>query len=156
MQNTQVSTKEITPLNCAEAIYGFCGWLTTRPVVTIMGDEGKQNSDIPYLIAKFVGLNKLPEVTENYPENLGTISNPINYEESTANQTEALFGFCAWLTSREIVTKMGENEECGVIAQVIAIYLSFNGFTDPTENFPDNLTHPREAELVEVDLKLVK
>ncbi|MFH2029080.1 MAG: hypothetical protein ABIJ40_00460 [Bacteroidota bacterium] len=55
----------IQELNGSEALFGFCGWLTTRDEQTIM--SAKDNcSPIVELIKKFRETNNLPEVRDGW------------------------------------------------------------------------------------------
>ena len=54
-------------LNASEAIFGFCGWLTTRDKRTIMSSKDNPGA-ICDLIEKFCKVNNLPEVRENFTD----------------------------------------------------------------------------------------
>jgi len=56
-------------LNSKEAIYGFCGWLTSRSKKTTMSSKDDCGC-IPDLIEKFCEINHLPEITDDWPDNL--------------------------------------------------------------------------------------
>lgn len=53
-------------MNSREAIYLFCGWLTSRNQVTEMGST-KDCAGIPELIEEFCNKNNLPVISERYP-----------------------------------------------------------------------------------------
>jgi len=57
--------------------------------------------------------------------------------------SEAIFGFCAWLTCRKIVTTMGENHDCAPIVGLIEEFCRENNLGDPRNNYQENLTHPK-------------
>lgn len=55
--------------------------------------------------------------------------------------SEALFGFCGWLTSREEVTRMSAKDECGSIACLVQEFCDENQLKDPRDGWENNLTH---------------
>tara|TARA_R110002096_G_scaffold384121_1_gene578071 strand:+ start:273 stop:674 length:402 start_codon:yes stop_codon:yes gene_type:complete len=58
--------------------------------------------------------------------------------------SEAIFGFMAWLTSRdEITPELGASRDAGVAAQLIEEFCNTNNLSEPKENWTDNLTHPK-------------
>ena len=61
-------------------------------------------------------------------------------EEMTAS--EAIFGFCAWLTTRKEKTVMSANDNCSKIADSIKEFCKTNKLIDPRDNWTDLLTHP--------------
>jgi len=64
--------------------------------------------------------------------------------DSVLTGSEAVYGFCAWLTTRDEVTKMGANNDCAPIADLAARFCDENGLPDPRSNYTDYLTHPRD------------
>jgi len=56
-------------ISAAEALYGFCGWLTTRKEITKMGSN-TNCSPIVGLIDKFSKTNKLNPPRENFADYL--------------------------------------------------------------------------------------
>ena len=58
--------------------------------------------------------------------------------------SEAIFGFCGWLTTREEVTEMGSAIECSGIADLIGQYTEANGFADPRDGWHTLLIKPKE------------
>ena len=61
-------------------------------------------------------------------------------EEPTAS--EALFGFCAWLTCRGEQTIMSATDDAAVIADLIKAYCDANHLSEPSSRYPDNLVQP--------------
>lgn len=59
----------IDKLSAAEAIYGFCGWLTTRVDKTIMS-ASDDCAPICELIKQFCEKNKLEEPRDHWEKNL--------------------------------------------------------------------------------------
>jgi hypothetical protein len=58
------------------------------------------------------------------------------------NATEALFGFCGWLTSRDEKTVMGSKYDAGVIAGLIKTFMEENKLSDVRDGWENNLIHP--------------
>ena len=56
--------------------------------------------------------------------------------------SEAIYGFCAWLSTRKEITKFGSKINCVPIADLIKEFCETNNLTDPRDNWTDNLIHP--------------
>lgn len=56
--------------------------------------------------------------------------------------SEALFGFCGWLTTRKTVTKMSSKHDAGVIAELIKEFCEINKLTEPRKNWDKLFIHP--------------
>lgn len=63
-------------------------------------------------------------------------------EIAEMSASEAIFGFCGWLTSRKKKTVMSSSDNCGGIADLIQTFCEINNLTEPREDWTDNLTHP--------------
>lgn len=61
--------------------------------------------------------------------------------------SEALYGFCAWLTSQKTKTVMSGVDNAAVIADRIAVFCKKNNLTEPRENWTDRFEHPEDLEL---------
>ena len=61
-------------------------------------------------------------------------------EEMTGS--EALFGFCAWLTTREEKTVMSANDDAANIVEKIKMFCDANKLTEARDDYTDRLTHP--------------
>jgi len=62
-----------------------------------------------------------------------------------ANQlsgSEAVFGFCAWLTTREEPTIMSSHDDAGVVADLAGQFCDKNNLDDPRDEWEENLSHP--------------
>lgn len=57
--------------------------------------------------------------------------------------SEALYGFCGWLTTRKEITKMGSKNNCAPIADLVNKFCKTNKLTDPRKNWDKYLTHPK-------------
>jgi len=62
--------------------------------------------------------------------------------------SEAIFGFCGWLTSREEKTVMSSNDDAAVIADLIKSYCDTNKLDEPRGGWEHNLVRPKEIENV--------
>jgi hypothetical protein len=58
--------------------------------------------------------------------------------------SEALYGFCGWLTTRDEPTVMSAHDEAGHIAELIGDFCETNELKDPQEHWDDELKHPKE------------
>ena len=58
--------------------------------------------------------------------------------------SEAVFGFCAWLTTRKKKTIMGSKHDAAPICELIKIFCEENKLPEPRENYTDYLTIPKE------------
>jgi hypothetical protein len=58
--------------------------------------------------------------------------------------SEALFGFCAWLTTRKEKTIMSASDNAAPIPPLIAKFCEVNGLKDPKHGWENNLTHPAD------------
>ena len=56
--------------------------------------------------------------------------------------SEAVFGFCGWLTSRKEKTIMSSSDDAACIADLIKQFCDENGLADPREGWENNLIHP--------------
>ena len=59
--------------------------------------------------------------------------------------SEALFGFCGWLTSRDKPTTMSSHDECGRIADLVGAFCKTNDLSDPRDGWDKKLIHPKEG-----------
>ena len=60
----------------------------------------------------------------------------------TLNASEAVYGFAAWLTTREEKTTMSAANDSGVVAELVGQFCKVNSLPEVTENWPHNLIHP--------------
>lgn len=60
------------------------------------------------------------------------------------NASEAIYGFCGWLTSREEKTVMSSGDDCAPIADLIEKFCNTNNLEDVTDDWLNNLTIPKE------------
>jgi len=56
--------------------------------------------------------------------------------------SEALFGFCGWLTTRDEKTVMSASDDAACIADLIKKFCDTNKLTEPRSEWDKLLTHP--------------
>lgn len=56
--------------------------------------------------------------------------------------SEAVYGFCAWLTTKEEKTTMSSKHDAAVICDLIKEFCEENKLPDPRDNYTDYLTLP--------------
>src|SRR3972149_6674436 len=49
--------------------------------------------------------------------------------------SEALYAFCAWLTSRKEVVTLSDNHDAGAIVELIAVFCKVNDLTEPHDGW---------------------
>ncbi len=65
-----------------------------------------------------------------------------NYTEERLTASEALFGFCGWLTSRKEKTIMSSSDDCTPVIELIKQFCDENKLEGPKEGWENNLIHP--------------
>lgn len=60
------------------------------------------------------------------------------------NPTEAIYGFCAWLTTRAEITTMSHAHDCAVISELVGKFAKENDLPNFSTAWPDNLKIPNE------------
>lgn len=76
---------------------------------------------------------------------------PCEEEIDEMTASEALFGFCAWLTSQNVPVVMSSSHECGSIAGLISTFCKENKLSEPREDWDRRLKHPPDVEEKEVN-----
>jgi len=56
--------------------------------------------------------------------------------------SEALFGFMAWLTTRENKVTFSAHHDAAPAAELVDEFCKINNLAEPRENWTDYLTHP--------------
>jgi len=56
--------------------------------------------------------------------------------------SEAVFGFCGWLTTRKKKTVMSSSDDCAGIADLAADFCEANKLAEPRDHWEHNLIHP--------------
>ena len=57
--------------------------------------------------------------------------------------SEAIFGFCGWLTTRKEKTVMSASDDAGCIAELIKVFCETNKLTEPRREWGKLLTYPK-------------
>lgn len=76
---------------------------------------------------------------------------PCEEEIDEMTASEALFGFCAWLTSQNVPVVMSSSHECGSIAGLISTFCKKNKLSEPREDWDRRLKHPPDVEKKEIN-----
>jgi hypothetical protein len=63
-------------------------------------------------------------------------------ESRKMTASEAIYGFCAWLTTRNEVTTMSAKHNAGSTCDLIATFCKENKLPEPRDNWTENLIHP--------------
>ena len=56
--------------------------------------------------------------------------------------SEAVFGFCGWLTTREEKTVMSSSDDAACIADLVKRFCDENELEEPRDRWETNLIHP--------------
>ena len=65
-------------------------------------------------------------------------------EDKELSGSEALFGFCAWLTCRKEKTIMSSKDNAAPIADLIKRFCNINNLTEPSDDWNKLLIHPAD------------
>lgn len=60
--------------------------------------------------------------------------------------SEALYGFCGWITTRKKKVCASEKEDASVWAELCKQFIETNNLETPRDNWPDYLTYPKEPQ----------
>ena len=60
----------------------------------------------------------------------------------TLNPSEAIYGFAAWLTSRDEKTVMSASDDAAPIVELIKQFCEVNCLPEVSKQWPNNLIHP--------------
>lgn len=91
---------------------------------------------------------------ENQQEILNTCVEELRHQleaidsgDRQLSASEAIFGFCGWLTSSEKETIMSSRHECGVIVDLIKRFCEINKLDEPAPDWSEYLQHPKREQL---------
>ena len=62
---------------------------------------------------------------------------------SGMSASEALYGFCGWLTCRDEQTIMSSKDDAAVIAELVDKFCKTNNLSEPKDGWEKELIHPR-------------
>ena len=63
--------------------------------------------------------------------------------------SEAIYGFCGWLTMGPKQVVMSASDDAGVVADLIKQFCDKNKLDEPREDWTKNLTHPQVIKILE-------
>lgn len=66
-------------------------------------------------------------------------------KEDKLTASEAVYGFCSWLTTCKEKTVMGSSSDCAPIAERIKEFCKVNNFESPREGWEGNLVFPKHV-----------
>ena len=101
----------------------------------------ESNRDVSaYLQEKFPSL----ELDGGWP--VSNIRKAIEHlETSELSGSEALYGFCGWLTTRDEAVTFSGHHNAGVAADLVALFCEVNDLAEPCDHWDKNLVHPKEC-----------
>ena len=76
----------------------------------------------------------------------------MNKEELSGS--EALYGFCGWLTTQEKKTVMSNVDDAGGIACLVAEFCKVNNLSEPNNHWEKNLIHPSDLSTTKGDREI--
>ena len=56
--------------------------------------------------------------------------------------SEALFGFAAWLTTRDEVVVASARHDASIWAELVGVFIKENQLAEPRDGWENNLVHP--------------
>lgn len=70
--------------------------------------------------------------------------NKMNHdtEDERLSASEAVYGFCGWLTAQDVPIVMSARHECGRIVDLVSKFCKTNNLSEPRDRWADQLTHP--------------
>lgn len=66
----------------------------------------------------------------------------MNNAKNEMSATEALYGFCGWLTSQDEKTIMSATDDAAVISDLVQQFCKTNNLTDPRDDWVEKLIIP--------------
>lgn len=69
----------------------------------------------------------------------------LEAERDQLSASEALYGFCGWLTTRPIPVTMGAANDCAVVASLVQEFCDTNNLPVPRDEWPKRCKHPKET-----------
>ena len=122
-----------TPKSSTPVCFGDEHGNVLGAVFDYMLREGKQESlNFKWVMVECRGCEK--DIPENWHGDFSTILSP----------SEAIFGFCAWLTTRKETITFGSSEDCSQIPDLIKEFCDANNLERPKNYWERNLIHPKE------------
>lgn len=72
-----------------------------------------------------------------------------NYAGNHLSAAEAVYGFVAWLATRNQIIRMGPSYDCAPVAQCVREFCETNSLGDPRDGWEKNLTHPNSDDFAD-------
>ena len=98
---------------------------------------------LAYLQKRFPSL----ELGEGMP--IDDVRKSLDYLETQMSASEALYGFCAWLTTRKNPVTMSASHDASTVAGLVSRFCEVNDFErrymEPRENWIERLVMPKEC-----------
>jgi hypothetical protein len=69
-------------------------------------------------------------------------------EKDTLTASEAIFGFCGWLTTRAEKTLMSGVDDASPVVELIERFCDKNNLKEPREDWANNLKYPEVIRLL--------
>lgn len=66
----------------------------------------------------------------------------MEYREDSLTPSEALYAFCAWISTRDQQIAIGSSSECGILVELIEQFRQANNLPPPRHNYQIYLKHP--------------
>ena len=64
-------------------------------------------------------------------------------ENKTMTASESVYGFVAWLTTRDKAVSFGAKHDCAIAADLVQQWINTNGLDGPRDGvYPDNIVMP--------------
>ena len=67
-------------------------------------------------------------------------------DKNTLSASEAIYGFAAWITTRDKEVSAGASHNCAVWAELVGEFCEANGLDSPRDTYTDNLKFPQEKQ----------
>ena len=125
-----------------------------RELEELINKHGIENKcDVPDFILTKMIIRFIDAIGEPIKETLDwhgcdSVCHPANKEKWIWKKiiaSEALFGFMAWLTTRQEAVTFGASHECSVAVDLIKEWSDENKLEEPRDGiYPDNIKHPKE------------
>jgi hypothetical protein len=58
--------------------------------------------------------------------------------------SEAVYGFCGWITTRSVAVTAGDTHDCAAWANLVKEFCEANDLNEPADGWHENLVHPSD------------
>ena len=127
----EVSDKFGTIASSGNSFKGFAVSMSTEAVMDA------DVSDADYFWVSSIEINKAAGTFVAIVQTGKTGKTDRNHHINELSASEALYGFCAWLTTQKVKTVMSSSDECSVVCDRIKTFCKVNNLTDPREHWTD-------------------